>query len=207
MIELYTWATPNGRKVSIALEELGLAYEVLPIDIGAKEQFTEDFLRLNPNNKIPVIVDTETGRQLMESGAILLYLADKTGRLGGTDRWQTLQWLMFQMASIGPVFGQTHHFAHFNPGKSEYAAARFLAETRRLYAVLDKRLATVPYLANSYSIADIATFPWVARWQWHGIDWDEFDALGDWFKRVAARPAVNRGYAVPPSNQTIVLPP
>ncbi len=206
MIELYTWATPNGRKVSIALEELGLAYEVHPIDIGAKEQFTADFLRLNPNNKIPAIVDTETGRQLMESGAILLYLADKTGQLGGIDRWQTLEWLMLQMASIGPVFGQTHHFVHFNPGKSQYAEARFCAETRRLYTVLDKRLAAVPYLAGTFSIADIATFPWVARWQWHGIDWAEFDALGDWFRRVAARPAVRRGYAVPPSSQTIVLP-
>ncbi|HTO57794.1 MAG TPA: glutathione S-transferase N-terminal domain-containing protein, partial [Pseudomonadales bacterium] len=153
MIDLYTWSTPNGRKISIALEELGVDYRAHAVDIGKGEQFAPAFAAISPNNKIPVIVDD--GRALMESGAILVYLADKYGRLGGRDRWTTLEWLMLQMASIGPVLGQTHHFVKFNPGKAPYAEERFKTEAARLYGVLDARLRDHEYLADDYSIADI----------------------------------------------------
>ncbi len=222
MIDLYTWATPNGRKVSIALEELGLDYRVRPVNIGAGEQMLPGFLARSPNGKIPVIVDHDTGQTLIESGAILLYLADKARALGGADtdvgpraaagqeqqsrRWLVLQWLMLQMAAVGPVFGQTHHFHKFNPGIAPYAEDRFLKETHRLYAVLDKRLAEVPFLAVEYSIADIATFPWVARWPWHSVDWAMFPNLARWFRVIAQRQAVQRGYNVPASDQRIELP-
>lgn len=207
MIELYTWATPNGRKVSIALEELGLAYKVRPVNIGADEQFAPEFLALSPNNKIPVLVDSSGPRQVVfESGAILAYLAERTGQLGGTDRLAMLQWLMLQMASIGPMFGQTHHFHKFNAGKSPYAEARFLQETHRLYGVLNQRLSEHSFLAGDYSMADIATFPWIARWPWHDVDWDRYPALADWYRSIAAREAVQRGYNVPASDQRIELP-
>lgn len=204
MIELYTWPTPNGRKVSIALEELGLPYQVIPVNIGAAEQEAPEFVGLSPNSKIPALRDGE--RTLMESGAILLYLADKTGELGGVDRWLTVQWLMLQMASVGPMFGQTHHFHKFNPGKAPYAEERFVAETHRLYGVLDRRLAEVPFLAGDYSVADIATFPWVARWPWHSVVWSNYPNLSRWFEQIAQREAVQRGYNVPASDQQILLP-
>ncbi|MEM7216721.1 MAG: glutathione S-transferase N-terminal domain-containing protein [Pseudomonadota bacterium] len=207
MIDLYTWATPNGRKVSIALEELGLAYEVHRVNIGAGEQFEPEFLSLSPNNKIPAIVDRAHGRTLMESGAILLYLAEREDRLLGDDRYATLEWLMLQMGGVGPMLGQVHHFLRFKRGVSEYAQERYHAEAQRLYGVLDRRLAGHEYLAGSYSIADIATFPWIARWEWHEIDWAAYPHLRDWYVRVARREAVQRGYAVPPSDQTIALPP
>jgi len=197
MIDLYTWATPNGRKISIALEELGLPYTVHPVDIGKGAQFEPDFLELSPNNKIPAIVDRDTGRRMMESGAILLYLADKTGRLQGDDRWVTLEWLMLQMASIGPMLGQVHHFLRFNPGKAPYAEERFRAEAARLYGVLDRRLGSQPYLAGSYSIADIATWPWISRFEWQQMDLNEYPHLKRWYLDIADRPAVQRGYDVP----------
>ncbi len=206
MIDLYTWPTPNGRKVSIALEELELAYRVQPVNIGADEQFAPDFLAISPNNKIPAIRDTANGRTLFESGAILLYLADKTGRLGGDDHWQTLQWLMLQVASVGPMFGQTHHFHRYNSGKAPYAEERFVSETHRLYGVLNQRLAHSEFLAGDYSIADIATFPWVARWPWHSVDWSQYPDLARWFKAIAGRDAVQRGYHVPASDQQLLLP-
>ena len=206
MIDLYTWPTPNGRKISIALEELGLAYRVVPVNIGADEQLAPEFLAISPNNKIPAIRDQETGRTLFESGAILLYLAEKTGRLGGDDRWQTLEWLMLQMASVGPMFGQTHHFHRFNAGKAPYAEQRFVAETHRLYGVLNHRLSVAEYLAGSYSIADIATFPWVARWPWHSVQWERYPHLARWFEEIAERDAVKRGYNVPASDQRLRLP-
>jgi len=211
MMDFYTWATPNGRKVSIALEELGLEYAVHPVNIGADEQFAPDFLALSPNNKIPVLVDHSDSQQpsprvLFESGAILLYLADKTGELHGDDRWLMLQWLMVQMASIGPMFGQTHHFHKFKPDSAPYAEERFLSETHRLYGVLNQRLTEVEFLAGSYSMADIAVFPWVARWPWHDVDWSRYPQLARWFERLAQRDAVQRGYNVPPSSQVIELP-
>ena len=200
-IDLYTWATPNGRKVSIALEEMGLDYNVHPINIGADEQFAPNFLAISPNNKIPAIVDQDAdldnGRSLMESGAILLYLADKTGQFGGSDRWTTLQWLMLQVGGVGPMFGQANHFLRFNPGKSAYAEKRYRDEAIRLYGVLDRRLAEHEYLADDYSIADIATWPWIALWPGHRIDWANYPHLQRWFTTIAERPAVRRGWQVP----------
>ena len=207
MIDLYTWATPNGRKVSIALEELGLDYRVHLVNIAKDEQLAPEFLDLSPNNKIPAIKDHENNLSLFESGAILIYLADKSGRLsGGKHRWQAIQWLMLQMASVGPMFGQTHHFHRFKPGIAPYAEARFLAETHRLYGVLETRLEQTEFLAEEYSIADIATFPWVARWPWHSIDWSNYPNLARWYRVVAERDAVRRGYNVPASDQRIELP-
>jgi GST-like protein len=204
MIDLYTWATPNGRKVSIALEEFGLDYRVHPVDIGKDQQFAEAFLQLAPNNKIPVIVDGDV--TLMESGAILYYLAERYGAFFGEDKWQTMQWLMLQMGGVGPMLGQLHHFAKFNPGKSPYAQSRFHSEALRLYGVLNRRLQDQDYLAGSYSIADIATWPWIARYEWHDVDWSEYPALLDWYLRIADRPAVRRGFDVPAIGAEIPIP-
>jgi GST-like protein len=168
MIDLYTWTTPNGRKVSIMLEEVGLDYTSHAIDINKGEQFAPGFLKISPNNKIPAIVDQESGISLMESGAILIHLAEKTGKLmpaGGPQRLETLQWLMWQMGGVGPMLGQVHHFVKFNPGKAPYAEERFLKEARRLYGVLDRRLTDDEYMAGDYSIADIATWPWISRFE------------------------------------------
>ena len=196
-IDLYTWPTPNGRKVSIALEEMGLDYNAHPVHIGKDEQFAPDFLAISPNNKIPAIVDQDNGRSLMESGAILLYLADKTGQFGGADRWITLEWLMLQMGGVGPMLGQANHFLQFNAGKSAYAEKRYGDEAARLYGVLDRRLAEHEYLAGDYTIADMATWPWISRWPWHRIDWANYPHLKRWFTAIAERPAVRRGWRVP----------
>ncbi|MYK29946.1 MAG: glutathione S-transferase, partial [Gammaproteobacteria bacterium] len=166
MIDLYTWTTPNGRKVSIALEEFGLDYHVRPVNILKNEQFDPEFLKISPNNKIPAIIDRASNRAMMESGAILLYLAETHGRFQGDDRWQTLEWLMLQMGGVGPMLGQAHHFLRFNAGKAPYAEQRYAAEAKRLYAVLDKRLADRDYLSGAYSIADMATWPWISRYEW-----------------------------------------
>jgi len=209
MIDLYTWTTPNGRKVSIMLEEVGLPYRSIAVDIGQGEQFAPDFLAISPNNKIPAIVDHDGGMALMESGAILLYLAEKSGQLmpsAVAARWRVLEWLMLQMGSVGPMLGQAHHFNHFQPDKSEYARARYLAEAKRIYAVLNRRLADREYLADDYSIADIATWPWIARYQWQGIDWADYPSLLRWYKIIAARPAVQRGYDVPKFTAPIPIP-
>ena len=210
MIDLYTWSTPNGRKVSIMLEELELPYEVHPIDIGKDEQYDPEFLEISPNNKIPAIVDRDNGMTLMESGAIMIYLAEKVNSpLWPTDmerRFDVLQWLMMQMGSVGPMLGQTHHFHRFNPGKSDYAEKRYLDETARIYGVLDRRLAAGPYLAGEYSIADIATWPWIARYEWQGISWADYPRLLRWYRAIAARPAVVRGFAVPRATTPIPLP-
>jgi GST-like protein len=204
MIELYTWKTPNGFKISIALEELGLLYEVHPVRIGAGEQFKPEFLAISPNNKIPAIVDTEGpgNRRLsvFESGAILIYLAEKTGRLLPKDpagRIAALEWVMFQMASIGPMLGQAHHFRTYAPEKIPYAIDRYTNEARRLYGVLDRRLAQVEYLAGEYSIADIATYPWLRAPDRQGVELGEYPNVARWRDAVAARPAVVRGLAVP----------
>lgn len=207
MIDLYTWPTPNGRKVSIALEEFGLDYEVHPVDIGAGDQHQAEFLALSPNGKIPAIVDRNTGRSLMESGAILLYLAETHGRFMGDDRWLTIEWLMLQMGGVGPMLGQAHHFLKFNPGKAPYAEQRYATEAARLYAVLDQRLADNDYLSGSYSIADMATWPWISRFEWQGIDWQHYPHLARWYRAIAARPAVQAGYDVPVRVNDIPLPP
>jgi GST-like protein len=206
MIDLYTWSTPNGRKISIALEELALPYEVHPVDIGKNEQFDPAFLAISPNNKIPAIVDRDEGRSLMESGAILVYLADKTGQLGGSDRWTTLQWLMWQMGGVGPMLGQVHHFVKYNAGKAPYAEERFRAEANRLYGVLDGRLREHEYLADSYSIADIATWPWISRFEWQEIDLAIYPNVKRWYLAIADRPAVQRGYDVPARMNPIPRP-
>ena len=210
MIDLYTWSTPNGRKVSIALEELELPYTVHAVNISKDEQFAQEFLKHSPNNKIPGLHDQETELSLMESGAILIYLAEKTGKLlptSGAARAKVLEWLMWQMGGLGPICGQGHHFLKYNPGKSAYAEQRFGAEIQRLYGVLDRQLAENAYLAGAqYSIADIASWPWVARFEWHQADLHSFPNVKRWYLELAKRPAVQRGYDVPASGQAIPLP-
>jgi len=204
MIDVYSWPTPNGHKVHIMLEECGLPYRAIPIDIGAGDQFGREFLSISPNNKIPAIVDADgpDGKpiSLFESGAILIYLAGKTGLfLGETDRakYATLQWLMFQMGGIGPMLGQAHHFRIYAPEKIDYAITRYTNEARRLYGVLDQQLAKTEYLAGDhYTIADIAAFPWTRSFANQGIDWADFPHAKRWFDQIAARPAVIRGVKV-----------
>ena len=201
MIDLYTWPTPNGRKVSIALEEMGLAYRCHAVNLQEQDQFHPDFLAISPNNKIPAIVDREgdqeSGQALMESGAILIYLAEKSGQFWGDDRYTTLQWLMWQMGGLGPMLGQVHYFKKYNAGKSVYAEERFFSEALRLYKVLDQRLAASDYLSGSYSIADMAVWPWVSRFEWQGINLTDFVNVQRWYEVIAARPAVQRGYDQP----------
>ena len=209
MIDLYTWKTPNGRKISIALEELGLPYKLFPVNIGNGEQHQPDFLRISPNGKIPAIVDHDTGITLMESGAILLYLAEKTGRLmprESAKRWQATQWLMWQMAGLGPMLGQIHQFVKYNPGKSPFAEERYLKEGLRLYGVLDRQLQDHQHIVDDYSIVDIAVWPWVSRYEWQTIDLRKFPNVCRWYLEVAARPAVKAGYDVPAFGETIPLP-
>ncbi len=204
MIALYTFGTPNGRKASIGLEEMGLAYDMRVIDIMKGDQFTPEYLAINPNGKIPAIVDSEgpDGKPfaVFESGAILIYLAEKTGAFLPRDsrgRSVVMQWLMFQMGGVGPMFGQAHHFRRFAPEQIPYAVERYTKETRRLYSVLDRRLGEVEYMAGAYSIADMATYPWTARHGWQGVELTEFPNVKRWFDSVAGRPAVQRGMAVP----------
>ena len=199
-IDLYTWNTPNGRKVSIMLEEIGLPYRVFPIDITKGDQLQPDFLQLSPNNKIPVIVDHDTGIHLMESGAILMYLANKTGKLlspMGDKYWEQIEWLMLQMGSIGPMLGQTHHFVKFNPGKSPYAEERYAKENARLYQVLENRLQGREFICDEYSIVDIATWPWISRFEFQQMNLSDYPNLKRWYLNIASRPAVHRGYGVP----------
>ena len=208
MIDVYSWATPNGHKVHIMLEECGLRlnrdWRAIPVNIGQGDQFDTDFLRISPNNKIPALVDPKgpDGKpiSLFESGAILLYLAGKTGKfLPKSDRakYEVLQWLMFQMGGVGPMLGQNHHFRIYAPEKIEYAINRYTNETKRLYGVMNKRLESSRFLAgNQYSIADMAVFPWLRNWQNQGIDWADYPHLKAWFDGIAARPAVQRGVQV-----------
>jgi GST-like protein len=204
MIDAYSWATPNGHKVHIMLEETGLEYRVHPVDIGAGDQFKPEFLAVSPNNKIPAIVDSDgpEGKPLsvFESGAILLYLAEKTGRFlpqAPAARYATLQWLMFQMGGLGPMLGQAHHFRIYAPEKIEYAVNRYTNEAKRLYGVMDKQLGKTQYLASDeYTIADIASFPWTRSWQNQGIELAEFPNVKRWHEAIAARPAVQRGVEV-----------
>lgn len=201
MIDLYTWATPNGRKVSIALEELGLPYEVHPVNITKGEQHGEQFTAISPNQKIPAIVDRDNGISLMESGAILLYLAQKTGQLlpvKQEEYWQAIQWLMWQKGGLGPMLGLALHYLKFNRGKSEYSEARYEKETHRLYGVLDRQLAGQNYMvADEYTIADIASWPWVARHEFQTVDLRDYPNVLAWYLRIANRPAVQAGWSVP----------
>ncbi len=206
LIDLYTWPTPNGRKVSIALEEFGIPYEVHAIDIGKGEQFDDEFLKISPNNKIPAIVDRASGRAMMESGAILMYLADTYDLFRGDQWWETVEWLMMQMGSVGPMLGQAHHFLKFNPGKAPYAETRYAAEVQRIYAVLDHRLDGRGYLSGGYSIADMATWPWISRFEWQQMDLRAYPNLRRWYEEIAAREAVQRGYDVPNHVNAIPMP-
>ncbi len=203
MIDLYSWATPNGHKVHIMLEECGLPYRVQAVDIGAGDQFKPEFLRISPNNRIPAIVDSHgpDGKpiSLFESGAILIYLASKTGRFLPGDvrgKYKALEWLMFQMGGVGPMFGQTHHFRLYAPEPIEYAINRYTNEAKRLYGVLDRRLGEVPFLAGEYGIADIATFPWTRSHTRQGVDLADYPNVKRWFDTIAERPAVKRGVTV-----------
>lgn len=205
MIDLYTWATPNGHKASIMLEELALDYRVHPIDIGNDEQFAPDYVAINPNAKIPTIVDQEGpgggAFAVFESGAILIYLADKAGRLLSPEprrRSQAIQWLMFQVGGVGPMLGQAQHFRRFAPHPVPYAIERYSSEAARLYGVLDRRLGEAEFLADDgYSIADVATYPWVVRHEWQGISLADLPNVRRWFETVGQRPAVQRGMQVP----------
>lgn len=204
MIEVYSWPTPNGHKVHIMLEECGLAYRVHPVDIGAGEQFAPGFLAISPNNKIPAITDPDGPGggpiSLFESGAILLYLAGKTGRLLPADvaaKYEVLQWLMFQVGSVGPMLGQAHHFRVYAPEKLPYAIERYTREAQRLYGVINKRLAHATYLGGpDYSIADIAVFPWLRSWKNQGVAMADYPHLKGWFDEITRRPAVQRGLEV-----------
>ena len=204
MIEVYSWATPNGHKVHIMLEECALPYRTVAVNIGTGDQFKRDFLAISPNNKIPAIVDPKgpDGKpiSLFESGAILMYLASKTGRFMPSDlraRWEMLQWLMFQMGGVGPMLGQAHHFRLYAPEKVPYAIERYSNEAKRLYGVMNTHLAKTKYFAGAdYSIADMAIFPWLRSWKNQGIDWNDYPHLRGWFDEIGARPAVMRGVEI-----------
>ena len=204
MIDLYTWGTPNGKKISIMLEECALPYTLHKINISKDDQFAPEYLKINPNGKIPSIVDSEgpggVPIAMMESGAILIYLAEKTGKFlpaNAAGRYKALEWLMFQMGGVGPMFGQTHHFLRAAKEQVPYAIARYTKEKDRLYGVLNTRLGQAEYLAGEYSIADIATYPWVSRFDWHNTRLADFPNVDRWFKAIGARPGVQKGMAVP----------
>lgn len=200
MIDFYTWTTPNGRKVSILLEELGIDYEVHSINITQGDQNSPAFLKISPNNKIPAIIDRDNGMSLMESGAILVYLAEKYGKFLPKDRIaraKVNEWLMWQMGGFGPILGQAHHFLHFNPGKSDYAEERFRSEVARLYGVLDRRLEGRDYICDDYSIVDMACWPWVSRYEWQQVNLTAYPNVRSWYQRLLARDTVQKGYQVP----------
>jgi len=204
MIDLYYWPTPNGHKITMFLEEAGLAYKVHPVNIGAGDQFKPDFLAISPNNRMPAIVDqapADGGNpvSVFESGAILIYLAEKSGKFMPTElrkRFDVLQWLMWQMGGLGPMAGQNHHFANYAPEKLPYAITRYVNETNRLYGVLNKQLARREYIAGDYSIADMASYPWIVPYERQGQKLEDFPHLKRWFEAVASRPATARAYAL-----------
>ena len=210
MIDLYTWSTPNGRKISIMLEECSLQYNVKPINITKDEQLDKEFIKLSPNNKIPAIYDHDTNISMMESGAILIYLSEKTKMFLPKSREETCirdEWLMFQMASLGPMLGQVHHFTKFNKGKAPYAEERYYKEALRLYSVLNKRLEVSGYIAgDDYGITDIASWPWISRFEWQNIDLNKFPSILRWYKEVASRDEVIKGYDVPSTGIAIPIP-
>ncbi len=216
MIDLYFWPTPNGHKITMFLEEVGLAYRIVPVNIGKGEQFAPDFLRISPNNRMPAIIDHEPADRgaaisVFESGAILLYLAEKAGQFLPSDtrgRIDVTQWLMWQMGGLGPMLGQNHHFSMYAPEKIPYAIDRYVKETNRLYGVLNKRLADREFVAGRYSIADMASYPWIVLWQLQGQNLDDFPHLQRWFESIRNRPATDRAYekgtAVSPSQNTLM---
>jgi GST-like protein len=202
MIDIYFWPTPNGYKITVMCEEVGLKYNIVPINIGAGDQFKPEFLKISPNNRMPAIIDHEgpDGKPIaiFESGAILMYLAEKTGKLMPSDprgKYNVIQWLMFQMASVGPMLGQAHHFRVYAPERIEYATNRYTNETKRIYNVIDKQLSQTPYIAGDYSIADIAIYPWLVPHNMQGQNLDDFPHLKKWYEGLRARPAVQAGFA------------
>ena len=203
MIDVYFWPTPNGYKVTWMLEEVGLKYNVVPVNIGAGDQFKPEFLKISPNNRMPAITDPDgpggNPISIFESGAIMMYLAEKTGKLMPSDtrgKYNVIQWLMFQMASVGPMLGQAHHFRVYAPEKLEYAINRYTNEAKRIYGVIDKRLGEAKYLAGEFSIADIATYPWLVPHSMQGQNLEDFPNLKRWYDELRARPATQRGFAV-----------
>ena len=210
MIDLYTWFTPNGRKISIMLEEIGLDYEVHAINIGKGEQHDPKFIEISPNNKIPAILDRDNGLKLMESGAILQYLAKKSGQLmpeEDSEYWNMQQWLMFQKASVGPMFGQVHTFVKYGEGKNQEASERYLKECQRLYGVMNKHLEDKEYfVADTYTIVDIAIFPWVGRHDWQTINLNDYPNVAEWYVNLTKRPGVQRGWKVPENDQQLPMP-
>jgi GSH-dependent disulfide-bond oxidoreductase len=209
MYELYTWSTPNGRKVSIMLEELSARYDVHPVNIDAGEQFTPEFTKLSPNQKIPALVDTDNNLSIFESGAILMYLAEKHDRFfaaSGEPRLRTIEWLMWQVSAVGPFLGRAHYFLRNNAGKAPFAEEWFAKEAQRIYRVLNSRLDGREFIVDDYSIADIACFPWIARHSWHQVNLNDFPRVKDWYRRVAARPAVIKGYSQPDGRARIPVP-
>lgn len=197
MIDLYSSATPNGRKITIMLEELGVKYNVIPISLDKKEQFSENFSKISPNNKIPVIVDNENNQIIFESGAILLYLAKKFDKLlDKKNYWDVVQWLFFQMAYVGPMLGQAHQYLFYNPGKSQFAEEKSKEYAKHIYEILNNRLSNKDYIAENYSIADIAIWPWVARFERHQINITDYPNVLRWYVLISKRPAVARGYNI-----------
>ena len=214
MIDLHYWPTPNGKKVTILLEECGMPYKMIPCHIGQGDQFTDEFLNICPNNRMPALVDHEPlgGGEpisIFESGAMMMYIAEKAGQFYPQDvrvRYDVNQWVMWQMGGPGPILGQIHHFVKFNPGKSSYAEERYLAEGKRLYGVLNKRLQDLEFVVGEYSVADIAIWPWISRFNWQTIDITQYPNVTRWYLSVAARSAVQRGYHVPRKVNEIPMP-
>ena len=210
MIDLYSWFTPNGRKVSIMLEETGLEYQVHPIAINKGEQNDPEFLKIGPNNKIPVIVDQSNGLSIMESAAILQYLGKKSNKFmptEGDDYWKMQEWLMFQMASVGPMMGQVHTFVHYQGGENIEASERYVNETKRIYGVMNKQLSGREYFLDwGYSIVDIAIFPWVGRFDWQTVNLNEYENVKRWYLKIKDRPAVIKGWNVPENDQPMPMP-
>lgn len=212
MIDFYTWTTPNGRKVSILLEELGIPYKIHPINISIDEQFTKEFLTISPNNKIPAIFDRDENIALMESGAIMLYLANKYNKfiVKGDEYWRMIEWLMWQMGGLGPMLGQVHHFIKYNKGKSLYAEERYSTEAHRLYKVLNNRLRERDFIVGKgkgeYTIADMAIWPWISRFEWQDIDLNDYIEVKRWYVGIAERSAVKRGYHSPLYVSEIPMP-
>lgn len=212
MIDFYTWATPNGRKISILLEELGIPYTTFAINISKGEQFTPDFLKIAPNNRIPAIHDRNTNIKMMESGAIMLYLGKKYDKFicHGSQYWLMIEWLMWQMANLGPMLGQVHHFVKYNKGKSKYAQERFSKEAHRLYKVLNKHLEKRDFISGlgsgQYSLADMAIWPWISRFEWQEINLNKYPNVRKWYLRIARRSAVQKGYHVPKYVNEIPMP-
>ena len=203
MIELFSANTPNGKKISIMLEEIGYEYKVTKVDINYKEQFKEDFKKISPFSKIPVIIDHKNNKTIFESGAILIYLAELSGKFyNEKDKTEINQWLMAQMGYIGPMLGQHHQFHHYNPGKSKFGEDRYFEISKRIYKELDERLSKAQFLSgNDYTIADIGTFPWIARHEWHDIGLKKFSNLTRWYKEISERDAVKKGFAFMNENE------